>query len=234
MKKLVICDLDGTLMPYGKEEIDRAVKEKIGRIIKSGGIFTVSSGRDYSELKALLSELHRDIFFICADGAYAIKEERVFYSRQIPFNELNLFIRELPSCILHGAFENFAISEEPEEGARVLDRRSLVWQQIYKITGDELPEDRAKKYGLRMHRAENGRCDYVLAYANKGAALSALQTRLGISVYDTMVVGDGGNDVPMAKVCARSFAIKGTPFASAASETVASVTQALDIILSEL
>ena len=74
-----------------------------------------------------------------------------------------------------------------------------VGEKIFKVTsyGKKL---RLPPYcGLRMHwdGGENGVAQYVNRFADKGAALSDLQMRLMLTKFDTVCIGDSGNDVAM-------------------------------------
>ena len=57
MKKLIVSDLDGTLLPYGSEKISEKILIRIKSILKRGGEFAIASGRSYTELKQLLGDI---------------------------------------------------------------------------------------------------------------------------------------------------------------------------------
>ena len=62
MIKLIVSDLDGTLLPYGESKIALSTKNLIYRWLSSGNSFAVSSGRTYGELLSLLPEFEKDIY----------------------------------------------------------------------------------------------------------------------------------------------------------------------------
>ena len=62
MIKLIVSDLDGTLLPYGEREIGVSTKNLIYRALSAGKSFAVSSGRTYPELLSLLPEFRDDIY----------------------------------------------------------------------------------------------------------------------------------------------------------------------------
>ena len=235
MKKLIVSDLDGTLLPYGSEKISEKILIRIKSILKRGGEFAIASGRSYTELKQLLGDIADKVYIIADDGAYTVKAGKVVYSRPIPFPELNCFVRECESCVLHTAFGSFTVGIPPAsiipEDAQQKSPSALIWDEVYKITAVGAPDEATEKYKLRKHSFD-GAEEFVLAYANKGSAVSDLQLRLGLFTYDTYVIGDGGNDIPMARVSAKSFAVGNSKFAEKATDKVSDPCKALDIILS--
>jgi len=208
MIKLIVSDFDGTLMPYGRESISEDVKKGIIGARERGITFAVSSGRTYSELLRYFDGIAEDIWFICCDGAYYVKNGRSFYEKQIERADLELFFRRAGdgfSFVLHGAEKNYCVGDLPREAcafcAERITKLGDVKEKIFKITayGGEikLPE----YSGLRMHwdGGENAVSQYVNRFCDKGAALSDLQMRLMLTKFDTACIGDGGNDVAMMR-----------------------------------
>ena len=208
MIKLIVSDFDGTLMPYGESALSSAVKNQITKAKEQGMVFAVSSGRTYSELLPYFAGFENDVWFICCDGAYYIKNGRSYYEKQIERADLELFFKRAGngfSFVLHGAEKNYCVGELPREACAFCSERVTklgdVKEKIFKITayGGEikLPE----YSGLRMHwdGGENAVSQYVNRFCDKGAALSDLQMRLMLTKFDTACLGDGGNDVAMMR-----------------------------------
>ena len=53
MIKLIVSDIDGTLLPYGQSELDIELFELIRRLRSAGVTFCPASGRQYHSLRAL-------------------------------------------------------------------------------------------------------------------------------------------------------------------------------------
>ncbi|MBQ9761272.1 MAG: HAD family phosphatase [Clostridia bacterium] len=218
MIKLIVADFDGTLMPFGQTEVSAIVKNQIETALKKNISFAVSSGRTYSELAHYLPEFVDRIWFICCDGAYYVKEGRTYYEKQITNADIDWMFRangEGASFVFHGAFENYAIGELPDEGRRfhgkTLTRAEarLPKEKIYKITGYGAKAPLAPYSGLRMHwdGGPNESSQYVNRFADKGAALSDLQIRLFKSKFETACIGDSGNDVAMMHNAKYSYCV---------------------------
>lgn len=210
MIKLIVSDFDGTLRLYSEECVRNEVKVRIQQFLDKGIYFALSSGRTYNELVSFMPEFRDKIYFICCDGAYTVKNDKVVYSRQVDNRDIDGFFKKAQSdnnisFVLHAAFENYSYGNLPSICGCYLSnsvvRSSDVGEKIYKITSyGENGADILQK-GLRNHW-DGGECrcaQYVSRFANKGAALSDLQTKLMLQSFDTACIGDSGNDVVMMK-----------------------------------
>lgn len=209
MLKLLVCDLDGTLLPYGKEAISGECKRLLEFAQERGVQVAISSGRTYGELARFLPEFTSVFYFICCDGAYTIKGEQILYRKPLAVCDVDGLARQLSSqggLLLHGARNAYSIGKIPAGEATYFSATPAVGvrgirEELYKVTlyGQEvsLPQFSA----LRVHwEGSGGTCTQMVdRYANKGVALSNLQMRLGISKFETACLGDQENDVPMMR-----------------------------------
>ncbi len=208
MIKLIVSDFDGTLMPYGRSSVSDEIKKQLSDAAERGITLAVSSGRTYSELLPYFDRLADKLWFICCDGAYYLKNGRIFYEKKIERSDLELFFKRAGddfSFVLHGAEKNYCVGDLPREAnsfcAERIAKLGDLHEKIFKITayGGEikLPE----YSGLRMHwdGGEHAVSQYVNRFCDKGAALSDLQMRLMLTKFDTACLGDGGNDAAMMK-----------------------------------
>ena len=214
--KLIVSDLDGTLLPYGQENLSEKVKNCIRRIIECGVTFTVSSGRTYNELFGFLGEFSDRIYFTCCDGALTVKNGKVIYGRRMENGDIGMFFSKRSddfSFVLHGAFENYSFGNIPSEAEKYncIPVRNIfdVKEKIFKITSFGKKISLPDYCGIRTHwdGGDNSVSQYVNRYCNKSTALSDLQMRLMLAKYDTAVLGDRGNDVCMVKNAKYSYCI---------------------------
>ena len=216
MIKLSVSDLDGTLLPYGEDSLSDEVISLIEEILSLGVVFAVSSGRTYGELLRFLPMFRGRIFFTCCDGALTVKDEKVLYTRKIETNDIDYIFRSKSkdmSFLLHGAFDNYCFGDIPSDAekfcAKSINGIYDIKDKIFKITtyGDKL--DLPEYSGLRTHwdGGEFKMAQYANRYCNKGTALSDLQMRLMLTGYDTVVLGDRGNDICMTKGAKFSYCI---------------------------
>lgn len=206
MRRLIVSDLDGTLLPYGRDAISDTVLTLLGEALQRGVTLAISSGRTVEELAALLPEWKNEVWLIGCDGAHYVKDGSSYYEKKLAREDLWLFQKHADenfSFVLHGAHRNFSVGRLPFEAARFhalpIANVDAVGEKIFKVTsyGKKL---RLPPYcGLRMHwdGGENGVAQYVNRFADKGAALSDLQMRLMLTKFDTVCIGDSGNDIAM-------------------------------------
>ncbi len=208
--KLVVSDFDGTLLACEEEAVSEEICRALDTLTGKGIVFAVSSGRTYSELLNFLPQYKNIIYYICCDGAYTVKNGKTLYARQIGLSDIEPFFKYAKatknfSFVLHGACNNyfFGANNEPKPdlNAEFVNGIYEIKEKIFKITtygsAITLPDNTA----LRMHWDGND-CEtaqYVNRFCNKGVALSDLQSRLMLSKFDTVCMGDGGNDVAMMK-----------------------------------
>lgn len=234
MIRLIVADFDGTLMPFGEHEVSGEIRGLIERALEKNITFAVSSGRTYLELASYLPEFVDRIYFICCDGAYYVKDGKTLYEKQIALSDIDYMFRnngDDASFVFHGATENFAIGDLPEEGRRFggkpLTRAEarMPKEKIYKITAYRAKGRLAPYGGLRMHwdGGPNESSQYVNRFADKGAALSDLQMRLMLTKFETVCIGDSGNDVAMMHNAKHSYCV-----GTRSKELVAACTHHVD------
>ena len=209
MIKLLVSDLDGTLLKEGESELSKPVKRRLSKLIEKGVKIAVATGRDLHDTVPFFEDIKDDIYFICADGAYYEKASSSLYERKIDLSTIDLAVRQNPGApfILRGKVRSYALGDPPSEALYPTTRsiKSISEiprdEKIFKIIKFSTPLRLAKDSALRLHwdGRSLGYFEYVSRYANKGAALSDLQNRLMISGFDTAVIGDGPNDVALFK-----------------------------------
>ena len=69
MIRLIVSDVDGTLLQNGETELSGRMLEIIRKMTGRGVLFAVASGRAYHDLKRLFRPVFDRVAFICHDGA---------------------------------------------------------------------------------------------------------------------------------------------------------------------
>ena len=69
MKKLIACDVDGTLIPEGEKWVSSDVLKEARRLTDEGWIFAFASGRQLANLRALARDLADRFYYITQNGA---------------------------------------------------------------------------------------------------------------------------------------------------------------------
>ena len=213
--KLVISDLDGTLLLKGEYKLHRLTIYAIERILESNNIFCVASGRSYSELKRIFADFDDKICFIANDGALAVYNGHTLFDFPIPKSALQSFDCE-ESFAAHGKYLSF-IKSDSEMFTRNVKRQysghavsisdsSEITEPIYKVS---LYGKESNASVLDRVYKSNALCEYVNKGINKGFALVQLAKLL--KTDDTIAIGDSLNDIEMLKAAGKSFVISTAP-----------------------
>lgn len=222
MIKLVMSDVDGTLLSGGESELSADTKRAIGALLSSGCAFAVASGRTYSSLSRLFREYSDMMYFICCDGALCVHSGRTLYHRPVSDEDIRkafaISAEKRLSLLLSSATKDHIIDrgngftdELALSGTeRFVTVRTLseIKEPIYKLAfyGDTVGFNTVPN-SLRLSYSANRWSEYVYRYADKGTALSDLKNRLYLTSYDTAAIGDGENDISMLKGAKYRFAL---------------------------
>ena len=94
--RLVCSDLDGTLLQYGKKELEGEIFDQIRALHDRGILFCPASGRQYTSLRKLFAPVADCCIFLCENGGVIYKDEQC-----IAKNPKSAFI-SLPLCLYDG------------------------------------------------------------------------------------------------------------------------------------
>lgn len=204
--KIVLSDLDGTILKRGEKALNRNVLSAIEHILSQNVYFAVASGRTYVELKEFFAPFEKDIFFITNDGAETIYKEETLLD--FPISEKF----SSPSYALHGKYMTYLKTKDiPLTRSLLKQMRNHVTlldgdfpdEPIYKIT------DYAKvKYdALPLVYQDNSMNEYIAHPASKGIAVKMLLAHLNIPLGESCSFGDNFNDLPMFRETGESYAV---------------------------
>ena len=70
MIKLIVTDIDGTLVPDGANEVNPQLYDQILRLREAGIQFAAASGRQWRSIERLFEPGKEKIFYISDNGAY--------------------------------------------------------------------------------------------------------------------------------------------------------------------
>ena len=228
MIKIVICDLDGTLLPRGEEKLSPVVFETISRLSEKGIAFAVASGRSYHELKRLFYPVSDKIYFIASDGGLMVKGEETIYSEPIPetaiINLANAARSQgFPGVMCSAKYLSYYIYDCPKFAKFV--HKNLHHHALEASRPQEIKEPvyKVSLYGKRkvsLIRGLSGELtavydgrgwqDFVLKGTDKLKPVKKLQNILSVTPAETLVFGDNLNDVNMLTAASNSYAVSGS------------------------
>ncbi len=204
MLKLLVSDFDGTLLGHEEQNLEKSIIERIDALVSNGIIFTISSGRSYLGLKKYFSVLKNKICFISFDGALVTINDRVIFQKTFSYESIEYIFNTAfqENNLVRFMSKDFVYTVGDKQNKFPSDikitKRFDIKSPIYKIEifgKTSVCEGR----DFRLHYEDESVKEFVPAFANKGVALGALQRHLGISLYDTLAMGDNDNDIPMMK-----------------------------------
>lgn len=225
MIKLIVSDLDGTLLPKGSPALANEVFDTIRWLKVRGVSFAVASGRTYHELKRLLMPVERDIYFISSDGALMVYQEQSVLEKAVSPGVLREFFhlsrqQAVPGVLYSGKYityytctcEKFSAFVHKNFNHHVLRVSSpdeipgpVFKVSVYGKTKINLPDALSRQL-CEVYEGGEWR-DFVCLGTDKAAALRILQNKLSVLSGETLVFGDNTNDARMLRSTPMSYAV---------------------------
>lgn len=221
MIKLVISDMDGTLIDRDEVLPDKAIK--IAKALKEKGImFTVATGRVECMAESYVKDLEIDIPYIACNGVTIVKGSEVLKRNKIPLKGLREIMDRADSMgmslvySINGKEWVYKVTPwilgQREKFGRYFDVHMLTEEEWETLFIDKLMimddvregaiailEDMCKElpdeYGFT--RYTNKSVEVVNKESTKASALRQLTAYLGIYMDEVLAIGDHQNDIEM-------------------------------------
>ena len=216
--RLVCSDIDGTLLQYGKKELEGEIFEQIRQLHRRGILFCPASGRQYTSLRRLFAPVAEHCVFLCENGGVIYKDEQCIAKNPMPRAlaeeiAMDMWTRSDGQGEVMLSGQNTAYLME--RGLGMLKRVQFVGNH-YKIIRNlrEVPEP-ITKVSVYLHQGVEGYVDRFVprwkeancavagplwidtTFANKGMGVRSVCRTLGIELEEVMAFGDNYNDVSM-------------------------------------
>lgn len=229
MIRLIVSDIDGTLLPEGQMSLDPEYMKVIRKLNENGIVFAAASGRQVSSMKHIFSPVDDCIFYISDNGGTIREQDKTLLSRSIEPEDLTEIVRELrrtPGIKSILSYQDGYYIEEFDE-----DLYNMLFHQYHGTGGVvdsflDRPEGCVKislytdddpgkyidklreQWGNHMTVNISGKewIDLSHKKATKGDAVSWLQKYLNVTPEETMVFGDNFNDISMFGCALQSYA----------------------------
>lgn len=228
MIKLITIDLDGTLFDKEKN-ISKENIEAIKKARKKGAHVVIATGRPTNGIKGVLKTLDlidQDEYLICYNGAKIIniKTNEVIFSTHVTGADTKKLYQESLRHNVHiHAFrdneELITTVQNPYTDVEVrinkIEAHEFDFNQIKdddnfikvmlvdeleKLNSVEKEIDPYFPNNYSMVRSAKIFLEFLNKSSDKGHALVELARHLGISMEETMAIGDAGNDLHMIEV----------------------------------
>lgn len=229
MIKLIVCDMDGTLLD-NQGQLNEEFWELEPKLAEKGIMFAIASGRQYYNLVDKFDRIKDNLVFLADNGSYVVYRNKQVHIDSLDKESANKFIeigRTIPDGYVTLSAKNSAYVENTDERflkevskyfkrMEIVDDLTKVDDTVLKVTICDFNNSETNSY-LHFKQFEN---DYKVAIAgklwldisdwgaNKGTAIMKVQEKFNISYEETMVFGDYLNDMEMMTAGKYSYAMK--------------------------
>ncbi len=199
--KLIVCDVDGTLLDKKSERLSVRTVDAINRLAEKGIVFAAASGRSFLDLKHIFSGVSENMYYICFDGALTVKNGTDIFSLPIEKSVLEKTDASGVNVVYYGKHRN---SENYKDVG-----------EVYKIAvKNDFSSARMRNYtesNRLLRKVYQGKelIEYASPEVDKSSAVKFLQDMLNISRNETAAFGDNYNDIGLLKCAAYSYAAAG-------------------------
>jgi Cof subfamily protein (haloacid dehalogenase superfamily) len=229
--KLVVTDMDGTLLHNHATSVNPEYFSVIRELKEKGVQFCVASGRQYSSLQKLFAPVKDDLIYITENGTEIIYKDRKLFSMPMSMEvsrQLVLDTRAVPGAESMYCVGDMAFFEKGDENVYTLmkeeyhfkctmvdnllklDQPCLKFSLYLKENVDEITAQYFTPKWKKTHEVACGGkyfMDVMERGANKGTALYKVQKFLGIRKEETAAFGDNHNDLEMLEEAGFSYAV---------------------------
>lgn len=247
MVKLVVSDMDGTLLAQNSVLGGRAVR-MIQKLKEKGILFTMATGRSQCLSEKYEELLGLEIPYIACNGAVILQRGRIIKQHQIALKGLRSLIEEADRLDMSVVFSIGGSEFYYKETPWILDQRKeqgyyqnpmILSEEIWNHTLLEklmimdnrrtgriaLMEEMCRKlpteYGFTRYTDMS--VEIVNCRATKASAVQFLAGYLGIGMEDVLAIGDHKNDCEMLKEAGIGAAVSNAiPDAKECADYVAS------------
>lgn len=231
MIRLIACDIDGTLIPYGEHALPDEIFPLARALHEKGILFCPASGRQYHSLRRLFDPIADTSCFLCENGAAifapsATEEDAPLLSRSVfPREEALALCEEITACpdgeiFISGVNTTYICSDNPtliQILEHTLGNRYKIISAPHEVTEDiikvsvycerNLPDTFARlaHWGKTFRMAEAGPIWIDFTLSDKGTGITALCEALHIPLSDVAAFGDNWNDLAMLRTVGHPY-----------------------------
>jgi len=223
-KKLILMDLDGTIIDHSINDIRESTKKAVQLLKEAGHTVAIATGRPPCLFYGVDKTLDIDTY-IAGNGRFVYHKGETLYADFIDRNVIESFLNDMESKKIDVAFESvdtYAMNEKNddlvnkfseyfhlEEPILIPDfhKNNDILQMVMFYEGKDLSELKERYPSLDFNTA----CPYGVDINAKGGmkeiGLKILAEKLGFELEDTVAIGDGYNDVSMIETAGLGIAM---------------------------
>lgn len=229
MIRLIVSDIDGTLVPEGGSSVNPEYMDVIRELRGCGVEFAAASGRQASSIDAVFHEVSDRIYYLSDNGAYIQRY-------QVPAREVRMCETDVTALLCEAEkIEDCHILLSTKDGYYTSDTSEAFYRLVFEqYRGTGAVVERAADYApecikLSLFSDKGSLYLHDLLYerwkerfsinisgarwldindysATKGNAVQWIQEQLSVTPQETVVFGDNYNDISMLERAERSYA----------------------------
>ncbi len=232
MIKLIVSDVDGTLIRKGMLHLTPRMHELIQRMQKHNIVFCAASGRPFNGLRLEFAPEKDDIAYISESGPVGGYQGELFYSQPLDRETVVNMVKDIRSregCnILYSQLDSTYLETQAGSPYHKYMTEELCYPTLlvpdlldltepcYKVASCNFAgfakdlDFYRNKYGQDHTVVASGPywVDVIPKDVNKGTCLQALMNKLGVSPDEVMAFGDQENDLAMLKLADHAYAME--------------------------
>lgn len=231
MVRLIVSDLDGTIVPEGTFDINDAYDKMFSKLIDKGVMVILASGRHYNNMKKLLPLIKDKAYFASDNGATLVYKGEVLLKHHIDrslvdklvdylhdeahcevalSNDIGYYTEERDEYINNNVFAN--VKEVGYIVKSIKDYLDNVTKLTVMTKGsmDKVTAPLREQYKDELSIVQSGSIwfDITKKGINKGEAVKFVQQKLGIKKEETIGFGNSENDISLLNECGIAYAVE--------------------------
>ncbi len=229
--KCIAVDMDGTFLSSSMEYNRERFEYLYQKMKKRGITFIVASGNQYQQLKSFFPKFEDEIIFVAENGGIVVDKKEYIFHSDMPRDVVNVVLKNYWGkedvltvvATTVGTFikRNSTFYAEANKYAHVLMeiddideidvpivKINIAFDGDGKLTDEHM--DRLKEMvdgKLTVVTSGHGSIDVISSVVDKSTSIELVGKKYGFDWSNTMVFGDGGNDLTMLRKAAYSYAM---------------------------
>lgn len=227
--KLVLCDMDGTLL-NSEKQIPIDFEEVYEGLKKQGVTLAIASGRPFSNVRVKFPTLYHEMSAISENGGTIFLDGKLIYSEKIPkdcWAPIALQAREMDTCSLVVCTLNATYIEDTYDylvdvarefypDLTIIDDLLSVEEEVVKLSlrdfvdteTNTIPTFAGKDERLHYAASDKHWLDIMILGMSKGKGVDVLCEAMNITPDNIMAFGDHFNDYEMLEKVKYSYAME--------------------------
>ncbi|MFR3727771.1 Cof-type HAD-IIB family hydrolase [Lacrimispora sp.] len=232
MIKLIVSDIDGTLVPTGSSKMDPEFIEVLKKVLNKNIMFCACSGREYKAMQIMFPEVESKIYLSCQNGNVIFQDGNIIYhkplDRMVAAEILSDVISQDGCMCLISNNSGYYMIDRPGLAGELKEINfqfevSLV-QTLEQVPGDInqltlLKMGKAGEYISYFTRRWSDKLHVMLSSVNcidfcnmtKADSIQYLCELLNIMPEEVMAFGDNYNDITMLEMVGSAYIMENAP-----------------------